>query len=141
MQRKDPTWYATVASVDSELMAAIPNEHDPSALEELACVLDWACDHHVIAAADRQLVLLLLEASQHLRLRRTSTHGLLGRKATATVAAQLGVCERTIRRRASRTVRADRCCPRVHPRRLNPFSIPAREVSANDVPAHFWRVR
>ena len=51
LQRKDPTWYATVAFADSDLMAAIPNEHDPSALEELACVLDWACDHHVIAAA------------------------------------------------------------------------------------------
>jgi len=106
VQRRDPTWYATVASVDRDLMAAIPDEHDPSALEELAGVLDWACDHHVIAAADRQLVLLLLEASQPLRLRRTPTHGLLGRKATATVAAQLGVCERTIRRRASSTVRA-----------------------------------
>ena len=106
MQRKDPTWYATVASVDSELMAAIPNEHDPSALEELACVLDWACDHHVIAAADRQLVLMLVEVSQQLRLRQTSSHGLLGNDATTTVAALLGVCDRTVRRRFRRTIRA-----------------------------------
>ncbi len=106
MARRDPLWYATVASLDSDLMAAIPAEHNPSALEELVSVLDWACDHHVIAAADRQLVLLLVEASQDLRLRRTHSHGLLGNEATATVAALLGVCERTVRRRASRAISA-----------------------------------
>lgn len=106
LQRKDPTWYASVASLDSDLMAAIPVEHDPSALEELAGVLSWACDHRVIAAEDRQLVLLLVEASQDLRLRLTPSHGLLGNEATATVAALLGVCERTVRRRARRTIRA-----------------------------------
>ncbi len=104
LQRKDPTWYATVASLDSELMAAIPVEHDSSALEELVGLLDWACDHHVIAAPDRQLVLLLVEAAQQLRLRKTSNHGLLGNEATATVAALLGVCERTVRRRARRAI-------------------------------------
>ncbi len=104
LQRKDPTWYASVASLDSDLMADIPAEHDRSAMEELADVLDWAYDHRVIAAEDRQLVLLLVEASQDLRLRQTPSHGLLGNEATATVAALLGVCERTVRRRARRTI-------------------------------------
>ena len=106
MQRKDPTWYATVASLDADLMAAHPADHDPSALEELADVLDWACAHRVIGSADRQLLLLLVEASQDLTLRQTASHGLLGNEATATVAALLGVCERTVRRRARRAVRA-----------------------------------
>lgn len=106
LQRKDPTWYATVAFADSDLMAAIPDEPDPSAFDELVGVLDWACDHHVIAAADRQLVLMLVEVSQQLRLRQTSSHGLLGNDATTTVAALLGVCDRTVRRRFRRTIRA-----------------------------------
>lgn len=106
LARRDPLWYATVASLDDDLMAAIPAEHDPSSLEELSTLLDWACDRQVIAPADRQLVLLLVEAAQHLRLRKSPTHGLLGNDATATVAALLGVCERTVRRRARRAIRA-----------------------------------
>lgn len=106
LRRKDPTWYATVTAVDDSLMFAIPDEHDPSAFEELTDVLDWACDRRVIADADRQLVLMLVEASEHLRVRQTASHGLLANEATATVAAMLGVCDRTVRRRFKRTVRA-----------------------------------
>ena len=48
----------------------------------------------------------LVEVSQQLRLRQTSSHGLLGNDATTTVAALLGVCDRTVRRRFRRTIRA-----------------------------------
>ena len=74
--------------------------------EELCVAPSDADFSRVIAAEDRQLVLLLVEASQDLRLRRTPSHGLLGNEATATVAALLGVCERTVRRRARRTIQA-----------------------------------
>ena len=38
--------------------------------------------------------------------RRIAQHGLLGNEATASVAGLLGVCERTVRRRARRSIHA-----------------------------------
>jgi len=104
--RRDPLWRSVVASLDSDLAAALPDVRDPSAWEELAGVLEWACDHHVIADADRQLVLLVVKACQDLRWRQSPHHGLLGNDATAEVASLLGVCDRTVRRRFQRTLRA-----------------------------------
>lgn len=106
LQRRDPTWYATLTSIDAEPMLSLPLDPQPSALEELVDVLDWACAHEVITDADRRLLLLLVEASQESSLRHITRHGLLGNEATASVAALLGVCERTVRRRARHSIRA-----------------------------------
>ena len=48
----------------------------------------------------------LVEASDDCSMRHVALHGLLGNEATATVAAVLGVCERTVRRRARNSIRA-----------------------------------
>ncbi len=106
LRRRDRTWYSTSITVDDEAIAALPLVEEPSALEELEDVLDWACEHDVIASADRQLLLMLVEASQCGSLRRIADHGLLGNEATAEVAALLGVCERTVRRRARKSLHA-----------------------------------
>lgn len=106
LQRRDPTWYATLTSLDNEPMLSLPLEPQPSVLEELVDVLDWACAHEVITDADRRLLLLLVEAAQDSSVRRITHHGLLGNEATASVAALLGVCERTVRRRARHSIRA-----------------------------------
>lgn len=106
LQRRDPTWFATLASIDDDPLQFLPTEQLPSALEELVDMLDWACAHEVITDADRRLLLLLVEASQQCSVRHVAHHGLLGNEATAAVAALLGVCERTVRRRAKNSIRA-----------------------------------
>lgn len=106
LQRTDPTWFATVFSIEAAARHGILQHRAPSALEELVDVLNWACDEQVIDAIDRTLVLLLVEAAQHLDVRIGSGLGLLSNEATARVAAHLGLCERTVRRRARRTIAA-----------------------------------
>lgn len=106
LRRTDPTWFATVTSIEATAIPSMPGDLAPTALEDLVDVLDWACDHQLIGAADRYLLLLLVDASQDLHLRSSASHGLLSNEATAQVAARLGVCERTVRRRARRTIAA-----------------------------------
>lgn len=104
LRRTDPTWFATGASLESEAIQSRPVEHTPTALEELVDVLDWACAHRVIRAGDRQLLLWLVEATRDLGVRISDSHGLLATEATAQIAARLGVCERTVRRRVRRSI-------------------------------------
>lgn len=106
LRRTDPTWFATVCSIEAASIQTLPLQKEPTALEELIDVLDWACEHRVIRPADRQLLLMLVEASQDLDPRVGSHHGLLANEATAAVAARLGVCDRTVRRRARRSLQA-----------------------------------
>lgn len=106
LRRTDPTWAATVCSTDVAAVQALAAHREPSALEELVDVLDWACEQQVIRALDRALLLMLVDASQDLHLRVSASHGLLSTEATAQVAARLGVSERTVRRRAQRSIRA-----------------------------------
>lgn len=104
VQRRDPAWYAT--TIGTAALTVLPAERPPTAWEELVDVLDWACDQEVIGTDDRRLLLLLVEASRDLTFRSTVTLSLLGNEATASVAAVLGVCDRTVRRRARRSIQA-----------------------------------
>jgi len=106
LRRTDPTWAATVCSTEVASVQARAAVCEPSPLEELVDVLDWACEQQVIRALDRALLLLLVDAAQDLNLRVSASHGLLSNEATAQVAARLGVSERTVRRRAQRSIRA-----------------------------------
>ena len=106
LRRTDPTWFATVTSIEAASHLSVLDERERSAWEELVDVLDWACRQQLILASDRLMLLLLVEASQDLNVRIATSHGLLSNEATAEVAALLGVCERTVRRRARRTIAA-----------------------------------
>jgi len=107
LRRTDPTWFATVVSIEAASHLSVLDEgEEPTAWEELVDVLDWACSHELILASDRLMLLLLVEASQDLHVRIATSHGLLSNEATAEVAALLGVCERTVRRRTRRTIAA-----------------------------------
>lgn len=100
LRRLDPTWFVTLPSGDSVALRSVPFEREASPLEELVDVLDWACDRELIGAEDRRLVLLVMEASEDLG----HIKGLLSNVATARVAEQLGVCNRTVRRRVQATI-------------------------------------
>jgi len=106
LRRTDPTWFATVTSTEAASHLSVLDEVEPTAWEELVDLLDWACRQRMILASDRLMLLLLVEASQDLNVRIATSHGLLSNEATAEVAALLGVCERTVRRRARRTIAA-----------------------------------
>lgn len=107
VRRCDPTWFATtVAGIDAEIFNLLASEPEPSAADELAGVLEWAVDREVIAPADHQLLLLLIDASHDVPARRASGHGLLQNEVTDVVAAHLGVSDRTVRRHARRSILA-----------------------------------
>ena len=81
---------------------------DPSAREELREVLAWACAHKVISKADRRLLLCLVEEAHRQGVRNVGHGygGLIGTELSVRVAPRLGVSQATVRRHASRTVRA-----------------------------------
>ena len=106
LQRRDPIWYDTMTGFDADIAARQAADREPSSLDELVDVLDWACAVRVISPAERDLLLLLVEASQDPAPRRGAHQGVLANEATASAAGRLGVCDRTVRRRASRTIRA-----------------------------------
>jgi len=103
----DPTRLAIVGSVDSESVWSVPADNRASELEELVDVLDWAYEERVIGAEDRRLLLCLVEAAEGASTRVGGPgHGLLSNEATERVGRRLGVCERTVRRRAMRSIEA-----------------------------------
>ena len=106
LRRQDPVWYATLTGLDADTTVEQAAGHVPSSMEELLDVLDWACDRGVIPPADRGLLLSLVDAAQALSPRRGANQGVLANEATASAAAVLGVCDRTVRRRARRAIRA-----------------------------------
>lgn len=76
---------------------------DPA--DELSSLLEWACSASVIGDADRMLLLGVVTAAASQRLRDSGAGGLLGEPAE-TLAAQLGVSSRTVRRRVSKVIAA-----------------------------------
>jgi hypothetical protein len=107
LRESDPIRLAIVGSVDSASVWSVPANNRPCALEELVDVLDWAYEEQVIGAEDRRLLLCLVEAAQGASTRAGGPgHGLLSNAATGLVGRQLGVCERTVRRRAMRSIEA-----------------------------------
>ncbi|MQA82964.1 MAG: hypothetical protein GEV10_31690 [Streptosporangiales bacterium] len=87
--------------------APAPDE-DQSPLEELLEVLAWACEQQVISADDRYLLLCLVDEASRVETRRTGRGygGLMANELSVRVAPRVGVSESTVRRRASRSMRA-----------------------------------
>ena len=92
-----------------EILAdAGPEQEEPSATEELLELLAWACENQVISAADRHLLLCLVDEADRIETRNLTRGygGLLSNEVTRRVAPRVGVGEATVRRHGSRTVRA-----------------------------------
>jgi len=85
-----------------------PDREEPSAAAELLELLTWACEHDVISAADRYLLLCLVEEADRVETRNLARGcgGLLSNEVSSRVAPRLGVSEATVRRHGSRSVRA-----------------------------------
>ncbi|KNX35876.1 hypothetical protein [Luteipulveratus halotolerans] len=118
LARFDPTWSRT-SPVDpygafwSAQVAAEPRTSD--AAEELLQLLEWACAHDVITAADRSLLLCLVEAADRSATNRTGRcgAGLMANDTTEAVAGRLGMSARTLRRRTRSSIDAltEACTP------------------------------
>jgi len=80
----------------------------PSAAEELLKLLAWACENRVISAADRFLLLCLVEEADRVETRNLTRGygGLIGNELSRRVAPRVGISEATVRRHASRSMRA-----------------------------------
>lgn len=111
-ERVDRTWSNTSpVDPDGPFWAgyvAAWNEPEPTAADELLDVLEWACQSHVITAADRLLLLCLVEAADRATTTRLGrgAGGLLANDVSGAVAGQWGISPVTVRRRARRSMRA-----------------------------------
>ena len=85
-----------------------PDHDEPSATEELLELLAWACERGVISDADRYLLLCLVEEADRVETRNLTRGygGLIGNELSSRVAPRVGVSEATVRRHASRSMRA-----------------------------------
>lgn len=85
-----------------------PGDDIESPLEELLAVLAWACEEDVISDEDRFLLLCLVEEAAWVDTRRTGRGrgGLMANDVSERVAPRVGVSDKTVRRRASRSMRA-----------------------------------
>jgi len=85
-----------------------PEHEEPSATEELMELLAWACERRVISDADRILLLCLVEEAARVETRNLTRGygGLIGNELSSRVAPRVGVSEATVRRHASRSMRA-----------------------------------
>ena len=85
-----------------------PDEVEPTPKEELLELLAWACEHQVISVADRYLLLCLVEEADRVETRNLTRGygGLIGNQLSSRVAPRVGVSEATVRRHASRSMRA-----------------------------------
>ncbi|KGN41049.1 hypothetical protein [Knoellia aerolata] len=80
---------------------------DVCARAELELLLDRACREEVISTTDRHLLLRLVSTSDGQVLpRRCSRGGVTAHPVTVAVGSELGVAERTVRRRAARSLDA-----------------------------------
>lgn len=106
VRRTEPVWFFTTGLTGAAEDVAMPTASATDGMEELEEVLAWAFQRQVIADADRRLLLLLVEAAQDVDLRAGLANGLLCAEVTQRVARVLGVCDRTVRRRARRSIAA-----------------------------------
>jgi len=85
-----------------------PDHDEPSATDELLELLAWACERRVISDADRYLLLCLVEEADRVETRNLTRGygGLIGNELSSRVAPRVGVSEATVRRHASRSMRA-----------------------------------
>jgi hypothetical protein len=85
-----------------------PDQVEPSATEELLELLAWACENQVISEADRYLLLCMVEEADRVETRNLTRGygGLIGNELSSRVAPRVGVSEATVRRHASRSMRA-----------------------------------
>lgn len=90
------------------LAAPDPAEPETSPAEELLELLTWACAQDVISESDRRLLLCLVHEADRVHTRNLGRGygGLIGNELSMRVAPQLGVSQATVRRNASRSVRA-----------------------------------
>lgn len=86
--------------------AALLDHQTP--LDELLDLLAWACENEVITTEDRSLLLCLIQEAESVPTRRTGRGrgGLIGNDLSIRVAPKIGVSEATVRRRASKSIRA-----------------------------------
>jgi hypothetical protein len=86
--------------------APVPEE--PRAPQEVAQVLEWACDNDVISQPDRDLLLYLVEEADLVDTGRfgRSIYGLTATEISLRVAPRCGLSQATVRRRAARSIRA-----------------------------------
>lgn len=92
-------------------MLADPLVHDepePTPAEELLELLAWACEHQVITESDRSLLLCLVAEADRVETRNLGRGygGLIGNELSQLVAPKVGVSGATVRRHASRSMRA-----------------------------------
>ena len=115
LERFDRTWSHTSpvggwAGRDDKMQPGIGarGADDESAFEVLMDVLHWACANEVISHQDLSLLVTLVSAAARTEVRAT-TRGrgnVCGDRLSAIVAPQLGVSPATVRRHASRSVKA-----------------------------------
>lgn len=88
--------------------SGVDDSEDLSATDELLELLAWACLHEVISDDDRNLLLCLVDEADGVETRnlRRGYGGLLGNELSCRVAPRAGVSEATVRRHASRSMRA-----------------------------------
>lgn len=100
-------WAASALFRRPEILAAAGPEQE-EATEELLELLTWACENQVISAADRYLLLCLVDEADRIETRNLTRGygGLLSNEVSSRVAPRIGVSEATVRRHGSRTVRA-----------------------------------
>lgn len=107
LRRRDPSWFAIEPGefLADELPAAEPER---TAEVELLDLLDWAVDNQVITHHERGVLLRLVEAANAspVASRACAQGGLLAHGVSTTVATDLGVSARTVRRWAGRSLRA-----------------------------------
>jgi hypothetical protein len=85
-----------------------PGDDLESPLAQLVAVLAWACEQDVISDDDRFLLLCLVEEAARVDTRRTGRGygGLMANDISERVAPRVGVSDKTVRRRASKSMRA-----------------------------------
>jgi hypothetical protein len=85
-----------------------PGDDPESPQQELLAVLAWACEADVISADDRFLLLCLVEEAARVDTRRTGRGygGLMANNISERVAPRVGFSDKTVRRRASKSMRA-----------------------------------
>jgi hypothetical protein len=85
-----------------------PGDDPESPQKELLAVLAWACEEDVISAEDRFLLLCLVEEAARVDTRRTGRGygGLMANDVSERVAPRVGFSDKTVRRRASKSMRA-----------------------------------
>lgn len=114
--RTDKTW-ANTSLLDAVTrgdfhaeQVRTPNDDDAelSPPERLLRVLAWGCDHEVITASDRHLLLVVAEEAENVKTARTGRGrcGLVGNELSLRVAPRLGVSGATVRRRVARSMAA-----------------------------------